>query len=94
VGSLTLTLGVGELLNRSLYHITDSTYGFLTDKLDTIQKTIQNYDEDIARMQTQTDQKMADLENRFIAMETALSTMKSQSDWLSAQISSLSGNWG
>jgi flagellar hook-associated protein 2 len=85
---------VGELLGRGLYHITDSTYGFLSDKLDTIQKTIQNYDEDIARMQTQTDQKMADLENRFIAMETALSTMKSQSDWLSAQISSLSGNWG
>lgn len=94
VGSFTLTLGVAELLNRGLYQITDSTNGFLPDKLETIQNTIQNYDEDIARMQARVDQKMADLERRFVAMETALSTLRTQSDWLSGQIDSLSHSWG
>ena len=92
VGSFTLTLGLAELLNRSLYGITDATYGFLPDKLETIQNTIDGYDEDIARMEAQVDQKMADLEMRFIAMETALSTLRSQSDWLSGQINSMSSN--
>jgi len=94
VGSFTLTLGLAELLDRGLYQITDSTYGFLPDKLETIQNTIQNYDEDIARMEARVDQKMANLEIRFIAMETALSTLRTQSDWLTGQINSLRRSWG
>jgi len=89
VGSFTLTLGVAELLNRGLYQIIDSTNGFLPNKLE----TIQNYDEDIARMQARVDQKMADLERRFTAMETALSKLITQRDWLSGQIDSVSHSW-
>lgn len=89
IASFTLTYGVAELLDRSLYQITDSTYGYLPDKQEAIQETINDYDETIATMEARLEKKMEELELRFIKMESALSSMQSLSSWLSSQINSM-----
>jgi flagellar hook-associated protein 2 len=86
VGSLTLTFGVAELMDRVLYHITDSVDGNIANKKDTIQDTIDNLKEDIETMETRLDRKMAVLEQKFITMEAALSTLQSQTSWLTGMI--------
>jgi flagellar capping protein FliD len=91
IGTLTLTYGVAELFERSLYQITDSTYGYLPGKQEAIQETINGYNERIATMEARLEKKMEELELRFIAMETTLSSLQSLSSWLSSQINSLSG---
>jgi flagellar capping protein FliD len=94
IGSMTITFGVAELLERSLYRITDSTYGYLPDKQEAIQETINSYDERIATMEARLEKKMEELEARFVAMEIALSSMQSLSGWLSGQINSMNSIWG
>jgi flagellar capping protein FliD len=91
IGSMTLTYGVAELLDRSLYQITDSTYGYLPGKQEAIQETIKHYDERIATMEARVEKKMGELELRFIAMESTLSSLQNVSSWLSSQIKSLNG---
>jgi flagellar hook-associated protein 2 len=91
IGSLTLTYGLAELLNRSLYQITDSTSGYLPGKQEAIQKTIDRYDERIAAMEARVEKKMEELELRYIAMESTLSSLQSVSSWLTSQINSLTG---
>jgi flagellar hook-associated protein 2 len=89
MGSLTLTFGVAELLNRSLYHITDSTNGSLKGTQEAIRDAIKGYDRQIARRETQIDRQMADLQTKFVAMETLLSKLQSQQNWLTGQINKL-----
>ena len=91
IGSFTLTYGVAELLDRSLYQITDSTYGYLPDKQEAIQETINGFDEKIATMEARLEKKMEQLELQFIKMESTLSTLQSLSSWLTSQINSLTG---
>ncbi len=90
VGSFSLTYGIAELLDRSLYYITDSVDGTITHKKETIQDTIDHLKDDIETMEARLDQRMAELERRFVAMETALSTLQSQTGWLTGQINMIS----
>jgi flagellar capping protein FliD len=91
IGSMTIRFGVAELLDRSLYQVTDSTYGYLPVQEQAIQETINGYNDTIATMQARVEQKMQDLEARFTNMEIAMSSMQSLSSWLSSQIQSLTG---
>jgi flagellar hook-associated protein 2 len=94
VGSFTLTFGVAELFDRALYHLTDSGDGYVANKQEAIQDTIDNLDKRIEAMEERVDRKMALMTNQFIAMEMALSAMQSQSDWLSGQINASYSGWG
>jgi flagellar hook-associated protein 2 len=89
VGSLTLTYGVAELLDRELYRTTDSIYGYLPDKNETIQKAIDRYDREISTREARVDKQMEILEIRFIKMETLISSLQNQSNWLTAALSKL-----
>jgi flagellar hook-associated protein 2 len=89
VGSLTVTYGAAELLDRSLYYITDSVDGTIVSREKTIQDHINNLDQDIKKMQDRIDSKMQTMENQFIRMESILSTLQSQSSWLTSQINTL-----
>jgi flagellar hook-associated protein 2 len=89
VGSLTLTYGVAELFKRSLYYVTDAVDGTIANKEKTIQARIENLDQDIKDMQDRIDSKMQTMENQFIRMESILSTLQTQSNWLTSQINSL-----
>jgi flagellar capping protein FliD len=88
VGSMTLTLGLAELMDRALYQITDTTYGYLPTKKEIIQSTIEKYDRNIQTLEDRIDRKMQDMELRFIRMESTLSSLQSMSSWLTAQINS------
>jgi len=94
VGSFTLTFGVAELFDRALYHLTDSVDGYVANKEEAIQDTIDNLDKRIEAMEERVDRKMARMTDQFIAMEMALSAMQSQSDWLSGQINASYSGWG
>jgi flagellar hook-associated protein 2 len=89
-----LTFGVAELFDRALYHLTDSVDGYMANKEEAIQDTIDNLDKRIEAMEERVDRKMARMTNQFIAMEMALSAMQSQSDWLSGQINASYSGWG
>lgn len=89
VGSFSLTYGVAELLDRALYHITDSVGGYIADKQETINDTIDSLGDKIDTMEARLEQKMQTMINRFISMEMALSQIQSQSAWLGGQIQKL-----
>ncbi|MGQ9846335.1 MAG: flagellar filament capping protein FliD [Bacteroidales bacterium] len=82
IGSLTLTYGIAELIDRLLYKVTDSIDGTISVKIGTIQETIKDLNSNIENMEIRIERKMAELERQFIAMETALSTLQSQMNWL------------
>jgi flagellar hook-associated protein 2 len=93
VGSMTLTFGVAELLDRALYGITDPNSGYLPDAEQTIQDSITNYTQQITKNQNQITQQMNTLQNQFVTMETTLSQLSNESNWLTGQINSVSNGW-
>ena len=92
-GTITLTLGVAELFYRSLYYITDSVDGYAAFKQDSLQDSIDDYEDRIEDMEALLDLKMERMINKFVSMELALSKIQSQSAWLSGQVSSAAGAW-
>ena len=87
--TFNLTLGVAELLNRQLGFITDTSDGYVTYKQTSLQNNINGFTTQIEQMEANLSQKQEMMINRFVVMETALSKIKSQSDWLASQITAL-----
>jgi flagellar capping protein FliD len=94
VGNVKLTLGTAELFDRVLFNITDSYDGYLAFKQDSLQNNIDSYEIKIEEMEARLDRKMEMMINRFVAMESALSVMQSQSQWLTGQINASYSGWG
>ena len=92
-GTITLTLGFAELLDRTLFDITDSYEGYLNIKETALQDRIDGFEEQIQEMEARLDRKMEEMINRFIAMEAAISAMQNQSQWLTGQINSAASGW-
>ena len=88
-GTLTLTVGTAELFSRSLLNITDSYEGYVSFKQTSLQKSIDDSQTKIDQMEARLTLKKEQMINRFVVMETALSTIKNQSNWLTGQISAL-----
>lgn len=93
VGSLTLSFGVAELLNRTLHQMTDSLDGLIANKTKGLETAMADMDRDISRMEVRVERKLKELERQFIAMETALSRLQSQTNWLAGQIRSINRGW-
>ncbi|MBW1740047.1 MAG: flagellar filament capping protein FliD, partial [Deltaproteobacteria bacterium] len=73
VGTITLTLGVAELFERTLFNITDSVEdGYVAFKQDSLQDRISDLEDDIQEMEARLDRKMERMINQFVAMELAL----------------------
>lgn len=89
----TFTRGVGEKLDQALYSMTDSIDGYVAGKQDSLQNQIDNIDDKIEDMEVRLTKYEETLIAKFTAMETMLSTLQSQQDWLESQIESLSSNW-
>jgi len=94
VGEVKLTLGAAELFNRALFYITDSYDGYVAFKQDSLQDSIDRFETRIEEMEARLDQRMEMMINRFVIMETALSALQSQSQWLSGQLDAASSGWG
>ena len=94
VGEIKLTLGTAELFDRVLFNITDPYEGYVAFKQDSIQDSIDSFEIKIEEMEARLDRKMENMINKFVAMETALSVMQSQSQWLTGQLNAASKGWG
>jgi len=94
VGEIKLTLGTAELFDRVLFSITDSYEGYVAFKQDSLQDSIDSFETRIEEMEARLDLKMENMINKFVAMETALSVMQSQSEWLTGQINASYSGWG
>jgi len=93
VGDVKLTLGTAELFDRVLFNITDSYDGYLAFKQDSLQDSISSFGTKIEEMEARMNNKMEMLINKFVAMETALAKIQSQSQWLSGQINASYSGW-
>ena len=93
VGNITLTTGVAELFDRTLFNITDPYEGYVGFKQDSLSDRIGQMEEDIENMNDRLDRKMEAMINRFVAMEMALSKIQSMSSWLSSQLEAAYSGW-
>lgn len=92
-GTVKLTLGVAELYDRSLFHITDSLEGYISYKQQSIQGKIGGYETRIDEMEARLDHKRELMINRFVKMEMALQQVQSQSNWLTGQVNAAANGW-
>jgi len=80
-GTITLTLGVGEIINRILANLTDSSLeGPLEAEIDTATATISEYDETIIGMEGRLVLFEEDLLEQFTNLEVTLGRLNSQKD--------------
>ena len=91
--TFTLTLGIGELLDRRLGFITNTSDGYVTYKKTSLGNSIDSFEDRIENMEASLNRKMETMINRFVAMEMALANIQNQSDWLSAQIGASFSGW-
>lgn len=84
-----MTLGIGDLLDRQLGFITNSTDGYVAFKQTSLQDSIDSYDTQIAQLESLLQRKQETLTNRYVAMEMAMNKIQTQSNWLTSQIGSL-----
>ena len=92
--TFTLTLGMGELLDRSLGFITNTSDGYVTYKQTSLGNSIDSFETQIENMEASLNRKMETMINRFVAMELALAKIQNQGQWLMAQISGSFSGWG
>ncbi|HQG31883.1 MAG TPA: flagellar filament capping protein FliD [Deltaproteobacteria bacterium] len=88
----SFTEGVAEKLDRALYSMTDSIDGYVANKQESIQRQIDNIDENIEKMEVRLSKYEETLIAKYTAMEKLLNTLMSQQNWLTSQINSLSGS--
>ena len=90
VGNVKLTIGVAELFDRVLYNITDSYEGYVAFKENSLQDNIDRLQTRMDDMEVRLNRKQQIMINQFVAMETFISQIQTQSQWLSQQINQLS----
>jgi flagellar hook-associated protein 2 len=81
--------GVATTLSTVAKGASDSTSGSLTLAIQGRNSTIKELGDRISDWDTRLADRKAALQQQFTAMETALSSLKNQSSWLSGQIASL-----
>ncbi len=89
VGTLSMTLGFGEDLERILYGFTDPYSGLIDAKNEGYDSSIDSINEQIDRMESRLQLRRQTLVNQFLAMEKMMNTLQSQGSWLSAQLSNM-----
>jgi flagellar hook-associated protein 2 len=84
--------GVMSRLDDYLSEQVNSTSGFLASKEKTIDKQVADLDDKIDAMTTRLEKRRATLEAQFSAMETLLSSLNSQGDFLTSFFESYSSS--
>jgi flagellar hook-associated protein 2 len=93
VGTVLLTFGTAELFDRTLNTMLDTTSGYLTFKQQSLQTSVNDYETKINEMEALLEQQRERMTKQFIAMETALSKLQQQSNWLAGQLSAAQSAW-
>lgn len=76
--------GIMSRLDDYLTEQLNSTTGFLVTKKTSINKQISDMDDRITRMETRLEKRQETLEAQFSAMETLVSSLNSQSDYITS----------
>lgn len=89
-GTITLSLGIAEALSRVIVNLTDSSRkGPLVAEVDTITKTINEFDETITDQEGRLAQFEAELKSKFVNLEVVLGRLNSQRDAFNSSIAGL-----
>jgi len=89
-GTITLSLGVGEGINRVLTNLTDtSLQGPLTTEIDTFTSTINDIDEQITSLESRLTVFETDLRSRFANLEVVIGKLNSQKDAFTSALAGL-----
>ncbi|HXH61274.1 MAG TPA: flagellar filament capping protein FliD, partial [Fimbriimonadaceae bacterium] len=91
VGTVSYMRGVAAELNFSLNSFTDIATGLLTTNDQSIQSQIDDISQQMTDLQAQLDLRKQYLQQKFLAMETAVSALQSQQAQLSSMQASKSG---
>lgn len=92
-GSFKYSPGLAQSLATVAWSATDSTAGSITAAIDAANATIKDMNDRISSMDVLLDQKRASIKQMYDAMETQLGQMKTQSQWLTSQLSGLLTNY-
>jgi len=83
--------GIASRLEKEINSWTLDANGVIPQKEDFLNRCIEDTDKSIETMEARLEQKRQLLVKQFTAMEKAMSTLMSQSSWLSGQIATLPG---
>ncbi|HET9888091.1 MAG TPA: hypothetical protein VFR10_11305, partial [bacterium] len=86
----TFSEGVGRMVSRELFSLTDVTSGVLGRVEKTVQGQIDRFAASIAAKQELLEERRARLFQRYARLESALAELQGQGNFVAAQISSLS----
>jgi len=89
VGKMTVSYGVGELMYQDLYNVVDIYDGYVSQKINSLNDSIRNFDDDVAQKESQLEIKRQNLVKQFLAMESTVSGLNAQSNWLASQLNGL-----
>ncbi|MDI6827447.1 MAG: flagellar filament capping protein FliD [Armatimonadota bacterium] len=92
-GAIYFTKGVGAILSDYLSFITTADTGAIDAAQDTINSQIKDIDDYIAELEKRIATKEEQLVAKFMAMESALSKLQSQGQFLAGQLAQISNGW-
>ena len=84
--------GVATLLNEQLRDITKSSSGVIANEKGRVDQTIQRLDDQIESMTIRLNNKYDLLTKQFVQLDTLMSNLQKQGDFLSAQIESMTAS--
>ncbi len=84
--------GVATLLNAQLRDITKPISGVIANEKDRVDQTIQRLDDQIESMTIRLNNKYDLLTKQFVQLDTLMSNIQKQGDFLTAQIASLTAS--
>jgi flagellar hook-associated protein 2 len=93
-GTITITKGIAAKLDDLIDSLTATGDGVLDRKITSTQNQITLLTERIAEYDARLDVRRQSLYTQFYEMETLLSSLNSQSTYLSNQLSQVQSNWG
>jgi flagellar hook-associated protein 2 len=88
-GTVTVTVGIGELFSRTLDAITSGDDGYVTFKKESLQNSIDELDTKIDEMSDYLTRKKEVMTARYVSMELLLSKLQNTSTWLTTQLTAL-----
>ncbi|MEW6723410.1 MAG: flagellar filament capping protein FliD [Bacillota bacterium] len=83
--------GIGQKLVDYVEGYTNSVSGIISEKSKSHERQIKGIEDRIAEMERRLEQREARLQDEFTRLEKAMGQFQSQSNWLSQQLTSLTG---
>lgn len=88
-GEQTVINGIGTIFKNVMKEWTDSVEGVITSKIKGYDSEISFLTDQIQSMSDRLDIKEAALKKKFVNLEVVMSSLNSQSDWISTQLTAL-----